>query len=150
MHNITFSIVLLFAFTQQMPLANAGLIDKTAAVVNGDVVTLSDAHFFRKNKNLRKELDPFQSFFNLNPESDKDIIQYLIQELLVMQKLAVTKEEVEEEIASIQRNNKIDREKLKEVLKGQGIDFDDYYALMRVSVAKRHLIERELRPFSQV
>jgi peptidyl-prolyl cis-trans isomerase SurA len=130
--------------------ANATLVDKTAAIVNSDVITLSDTQYFVKNMSLRQELDPFVNFFKKAPDNEQEILQYLIQEVLIMQKLLPTKEEVEEEINSIQRNNKIDRDKLKDVLRAQGINFDDYYSLMKVSAAKRRLMEREIRPLSQV
>lgn len=130
--------------------ARASLVDKTAAIVNADVVTLSDTHYFTKNLGLRRELDPFIGFFQHTPQGEKEIVNYLVQEVLIMQKLSPTKEDVDEEINAIQRNNKIDREKLKGVLASQGVNFDDYYALMKVSVAKRRLMDRELRPLSQV
>lgn len=142
-----FNFMLLLFFSDH---AQGRLLDKTAAVVNGDVITLSDSSYFKKNLKLRHELDPFLNFFAKGPETDQEIVNYLVQEVLIMQKLTPTKEETEEEINSIQNNNKIDRDKLKEVLKSQGVDFDDYYALMKVSIAKRHLMDRELRPLSQV
>ncbi|NUM88705.1 MAG: peptidyl-prolyl cis-trans isomerase, partial [Bdellovibrionales bacterium] len=58
--------------------------------------------------------------------------------------------DVEDEIRFIQKNNGITREALIEVLRAQGFSFEDYKNLMRVSVAKRRLIDRELRPLSAV
>ena len=130
--------------------AEARIIDRTAALVNSDVVTLSDVESLTKNFSIRKELDPFVGFFQLELKSSQDIINHLIQETLIMQKFPPSKEEVEEEVNSVQRNNKIDRDKLKEVLLAQGVHFDVYYNLMKVSVSKRKLIDRELRPISAV
>lgn len=131
--------------------ADARLIDKTSALVNSDVVLLSDLNSFRKNFSLRREIDPFIALLNFqSPESQKENLEYLIQETLVLQKFPPTEDEAEEEINAVQRNNKIDRERLKEVLRSQGVDFEDYRELMKVSVAKRKLVDRELRPLAMV
>ncbi|MGZ3705168.1 MAG: peptidyl-prolyl cis-trans isomerase, partial [Bdellovibrionota bacterium] len=54
------------------------------------------------------------------------------------------------EINAVQRNNHIDRDHLKEVLKSQGVKFEDYRRLMGVSVSKRKLIEKDLRPLAAI
>jgi parvulin-like peptidyl-prolyl isomerase len=105
---------------------------------------------FKKNLTLRKEIDPYIDLTKFSSDSSKDILNYLIQEKLVMQKSPPTDDEVEEEINSIQHNNKIGREQLKEVLKSQGVDFDDYRHLMAVAVAKRKLLDRDLRSLAAI
>jgi peptidyl-prolyl cis-trans isomerase SurA len=130
--------------------AEARLVDKTLALVNSDVILQSDLGAFRKNYALRKEIDPFVALSGFSSEQAKDILDYLVQEKLVLQKTPPSDDEIEEEINAIQRNNKISREQLKEVLKSQGVNFDDYRRLMAVSVAKRRMIERELRPLAAV
>lgn len=130
--------------------AHAKLVDKTSALVNGDVILYSDVESFTKNFALRKELDPFVNLTKFDSQKQEDILNYLIQEDLVLQKSTPTQDEVEEEINAVQRNNKIDREKLKEVLQAQGVKFDDYRQLMKVSLAKRKLVDRELRPLAAV
>lgn len=130
--------------------AQARLIDKTAAQVNSDVVLLSDISTFKKNLTLRKEIDPFIGLTGISFAENKEILDYLVQEKLVLQKFNVTEEEAEEEINAVQRNNKIDREQLKSVLTSQGVKFSDYKKLMLVSAAKRKLVDRELRPLAAV
>jgi len=147
-------ICTLFIFTALLLISSyplqARTIDKTTALVNSDVITLSDILSFQKNFSLRKEIDPFIGFFRLAPQKSSEIIDYLIQEKLILQKFPTTKEEAEEEINSVQKNNQINREKLIAVLSSQGIKFDDYMALIKISVAKRKLMERELRPLSNI
>lgn len=130
--------------------AQARTIDRTAALVNADVVLDSDLSSFKKNFSLRKELDPFIGLTNFQPKSMQDVLDYLVQEQLVLQKESVSDDEVEAEIDGVQRNNNIDRGKLQEVLKAQGVNFEIYKRLMRVAVAKRKLIEKELRPLAAV
>ncbi len=130
--------------------AEAKLVDKTIALVNSDVILLSDLHTFKKNFSLRKELDPFLSLSSGSFDANKEVQDYLIQEKLVLQKQPPTEDEVEEEINGVQRNNKIDRNQLREVLKSQGVKFEDYRELMKVSVAKRKLVDRELRSLAAI
>ena len=127
-------------------------VDRTAVLVNGDVILRSDVSSLRKNFSLRREIDPFVGLTAFRPESgkDKDLLDYLIQERLSLQKYPATEDEIEEEISAIQRTNRIDREHLKEVLKSQGVKFEDYHRIMGVSVSKRKLIEKELRPLSAI
>lgn len=140
---------LLVLFSAQ-PAAEARLVDRTAALVNADVVLQSDLRELQKNFSLRREIDPFVGLTGFNPSTEKESLDYLIQEKLVLQKTPPTEDEIEEEINAVQRSNKIDREQLKNVLRSQGVDFDDYRNLMSVSVAKRKLIDRDLRPLAAV
>lgn len=78
------------------------------------------------------------------------MLEYLVQEKLVLQKFPATEDEIEEEINAVQKNNKIDREALKQVLSSQGVRFEDYRKLMGLSVSKRKLIDRELRPLAAI
>jgi parvulin-like peptidyl-prolyl isomerase len=130
--------------------AEARLVDKTLSLVNSDLILNSDLDNFRKSFSLRRELDPFIAMTNFSGDSQKDILNYLIQEKLILQKNPPSVEEVEEEINGIQKNNKINRDQLREVLSSQGVDFDRYQQLMTVSVSKRKLIDRELRPLAAV
>lgn len=137
---------LLFALS-----AHAREVDRTAVLVNGDVVLKSDIHSFKKTFSLRREIDPFVGLTGLGADAkEKDVVEYLIQERLAQQKHAATDDEVEEEINAVQRNNRIDRDHLKEVLKSQGVKFEDYKRIMGVSVSKRKLIEKELRPLAAI
>jgi peptidyl-prolyl cis-trans isomerase SurA len=132
--------------------AQAREIDRTAVLVNGDVVLQSDIASFKKNFALRREIDPFIQILSYSPDAAKnaDALNYLVQERLVLQKYQPTEDEIEEEINAVQRNNHIDRDHLKDVLKSQGVNFDDYRRLMGVSVSKRKLIEKDLRPLAAI
>lgn len=139
-----------FLFLALTSVAQARLVDRTVALVNSEVILQSDVNAFKKNAALRREIDPFIGLTGFSSDNAKDIQEYLVQEKLALQKSAPTEEEIEEEINAIQRNNKIGRDQLKEVLRGQGVDFEDYRRLMAVSVAKRKLVDRELRPLAAV
>lgn len=140
--------LLLFMFLSQP--VEARLIDKTIAQVNASIVLLSDIQNYKNTYSLRQEVDPFASLAGPLPNTQKDILNYLIQEQIILQKFPATDADIEEEISAVQKNNRIDRDHLKEILRSQGVKFDDYKRLMGVSVSKRKLIERELRPLAAV
>jgi len=144
------AIFLIALFSVSPSFTQAKLVDKTVALVNGDLILQSDIVEFQKTFSLRREIDPLVGLTQFSAPSTNDILQYLIQETLILQKSAPTEEEIEEEINAVQRNNKISREQLKEVLHGQGVSFEIYRKLMSVSVAKRKLVDRELRPLAAV
>ncbi len=98
----------------------ARLIDRTAALVNGDMILRSDVQHFQKNFALRRDLDSFITLTGFSPDSDKKILDYLVQEKLIVTKYPATEEEIEEEINGIQKSNGIDREHIKRVLQSQG------------------------------
>jgi peptidyl-prolyl cis-trans isomerase SurA len=129
------------------PSAHARVVDKTIAQVNGEVLLASDLKRFQEVTPLRREVDPFWALTG-GPNGDKAVTEYLMQERLVLQKYPASEAEIEEEINAVQRNNRIDRARLQEVLRSQGVKFEDYKKLMAVSLSKRKLIERELRPLA--
>lgn len=132
------------------PTAEARLIDRTSALVNGEVITLSDVNRFRQTFALRKEIDPFIAFFQMNPQTPKDMTDYLVQEQLITQKFPTSKADIDEEIQAVVNKNNIDIETLKGILKAQGTSFDSYQQMMGISIAKRKLMDRELRPLAVV
>ena len=149
-----FSITLIFCialfFGLLAPLGHSELIDRTAAIVNSNVLTLSEVRQFRRDFELRKELDPFVAFFQFNPQGQKKTIAYLMQETLIYESFKPEKSEVEEEITSVLKKNRISKESLKDILKSQGVSYDTYLRLMGISLAKRKLLDRELRPLVNI
>lgn len=128
--------------------AQAALIDKIGAVVNNEVVLLSDVEKFERNLDLRRELDPLfginEDMARGNPSRAK-ILDFLIQERLVTQSFKIADQDVETEIQSVQRTNNLSRDQLVEFLKQKNFDFTSYFELMRVGLAKRNLLDREIR-----
>src|SRR3989338_4914720 len=146
----TFKILIFLATLAAANSSEAKVIDRTAALVNGDVITLSDVGRFRQYFNLRKEIDPFVAFFNISPRAGRETIDYLVQESLVTQKFPSTKADIDEEVQAVLKKNNIELESLKGILKSQNVGFDTYQQLMGVSIAKRKLMDRELRPLAVV
>lgn len=125
------------------------VIERVEASVNAGTILLSDVTKFRETIGLRKQLDPLFAGTSVaqkdRASSDADVVNYLIDEKIVLQQFVVTDGEVESAINSIQIDNRIDRGALKSALKDQGYKFDDYFELIRASVAKRNLVDRDIR-----
>lgn len=146
-------LAFLFAIALLNPLKSAlaapSVLDRIEASVNSNLILLSDVRNFRKSVGLRSQLDPLFAGTPLatrgSGADDASIVQFLVDEKLILQQFPITDAEVEQEINSIQTNNHIDRTQLKNALKEQGYPFEDYFELIRVSAAKRNLIDRDIR-----
>lgn len=146
------SLVLIFticAFVQSSAFAKRLLIDRKEVSVNAALITLSDLVSFRKTLPLRSQIDPLFSGTTIatknQSSSDEEIVQFMISEQLMAQAFPTKDEEVEQEINGIQTSNHFDRNQLKQALKEQGFHFANYYELIRASISKRTLIDREIR-----
>ena len=129
-------------------LAQAEVVERVEAIINKKAIYLSDVQRFKELTPLRAKIDPL---FGNEPLAKKakptelEVVEFLIDEALIVDKFPVTDAEVEQEITSIQGNLKIDRDQLKAAINREGFKFEDYFKLMRVSVAKRQLIDRDIR-----
>lgn len=124
-------------------------IEKIEASVNSSLILQSDIERFKQTIGLRSQLD---SLFETSviakkgqTASKQEISEYLVDEALILQQFPITDAEVEKEINTIQTNNRIDREVLRKALREQGYNFQTYFELIRISTAKRALVDREIR-----
>ncbi len=127
----------------------SAVIERLEATVNNQTVLKSDLQGFRKTIPLRGQLDPLFGGTPLATEgaraSDSAILEFLIDERIILQQFPMTDADVEQEINSIQANNRITREQLRSAIAEQGFNFADYFQLIRIGAAKRNLIDREIR-----
>lgn len=139
---------LVFFFSSSLSQARV-LLDRIEGTVNRSLILSSDVQTFKKTLKLRAQLDPLfagSSIAKKTTEASKeDIIQFLVDERVISEQFPVTDAEVEQEINTIQSNNRIDRKTLRSTLASQGFDFSDYFELIRISIAKRNLIDRDIR-----
>lgn len=137
------SILSIFSFNSM-----AEVVDRVAAIVNKKAIFQSDIVQFKKLLPLRSKVDPIFSNHPISKKpnaSDSEVVSFLIDENIISEKFPVADADVEQEINGIQANLHIDRESLKAAIGREGFKFDEYFQLMRVSLAKRQLIEREIR-----
>jgi peptidyl-prolyl cis-trans isomerase SurA len=145
---------LVWADVKSQPKAGSSIgvpvtLDRLEATINGALILKTDIDHFRKTLSLRQQLDPLFAGTPLAGKGaqggDKEVIDYLIDEQIILNLFPVADSEVEQEINTIQSNNRMDRKTLRSALGEQGFSFEDYFQLIRVGVAKRGLIDRDIR-----
>jgi parvulin-like peptidyl-prolyl isomerase len=131
-----------------LPKSSSGiLIDRVEAIVNKSAIYRSDIKKFRSLTSLRMKVDPLfaNDLLSKKTPTDAEIVDFLISEALILEKFPVTDPELEQEINAIQSNLHINREGLRSAISREGFQFEDYMQLMRASIAKRQLIDRDIR-----
>jgi peptidyl-prolyl cis-trans isomerase SurA len=142
-------LLIYFLFLTGHADAKVTSLDRLEASVNSSLILSSDIKKFRKTSKLRLQLDPLFAGTSLAEKGDKasdaEITDFLISERVITQEYPVNDTEVEQEINSIQANNRLDRAALKNALATQGFSFEDYFELIKVSISKKYLIERDIK-----
>jgi peptidyl-prolyl cis-trans isomerase SurA len=128
--------------------AHAEVVERLDAVINKTAIYMSDVTRFRDQVALRAKVDPIFTNEPIakkpNP-SDYEVVSFLIDDAIILDKFPIPDADVEQEINTIQANLKIDRDQLRAAILREGFKFEDYFRLMRVSLAKRQLIDRDIR-----
>jgi peptidyl-prolyl cis-trans isomerase SurA len=120
------------------------LVDRIVAVVNEEVITLSELETAEK---------PFMA---INPTADKkkklrrDMLDQLISERLLSEqvkeaKLKVTQEEVERAIDDIVRQNSISREQLQQAVEARGMSMSQYRHDLEKQLVRLKLVDLKVR-----
>lgn len=131
-----------------VPTAQAEIVERVEAIVNKKAIYLSDVTKFHNQVSLRAKVDPIfagQAIAREQNPSEVEVVNFLVDEAIIVEKFPVNDAEVEQEINSIQANLKIDRDQLRSAISREGFKFDEYFKLMRASLSKRQLIDREIR-----
>ncbi|MDZ4660328.1 MAG: peptidylprolyl isomerase [Pseudomonadota bacterium] len=139
-------------------LAQAELVEKIVAVVNDEIITLSDLTKYKSRLGkgvLFDDLLTQGQDIKAIAGDQKKLISLLVDEKILdseikKQGLAITIERVEKEIRNISKTNNMSRVQLKEVLKGQGVDFSDYQGVIKSRLERQGLIEKNVTSKIQI
>ncbi len=125
------------------------VLDRLEASVNSGLVMLSDVNKFRHTTKLRLQIDPLFKGTSVASAGEKaplnEIVEFLIDERMILQKFPIADSEVEQRINNIQAENHIDRNSLKSAIAHEGFSFDDYFEMIRVGWSKKSLISNEIQ-----
>ena len=124
------------------------MVERLEASINNSVLLNSDLRKFRGQIKLRAQLDPLFSSSPIATQekpTDAQIRDFLIDEKLISQQFPVTDAEVEQEINTIQSNNRLTRESLIAAIQTEGHGVKDYFELIRIGASKRNLLDRDIR-----
>lgn len=143
------NVALFFIFLIPFSL-HAELIEKTVAIVNDQVITLSDIETYQRQLNHGAMIDDLVVTDRKEIMGDRaKLIDLMINEKIIdsevqKQSLGVTIERVESEINGMAKSNNITRAQLKQSLKEQGVDFAEYQNFIKKRIERHSLIERAI------
>ncbi len=141
------------AFLFFLPLlAAAKPVDKIVAIVNEQIITLSDLEKFKKRVDGGGLVDDALLKLTDAPSLLRDrnaLLNHLIDEKLLdsevkRKNMEVTIERVEQEIRNIAKTNGISRQQLIDALKAKGVGMAQYQDFIKTSLERQSLIEREV------
>ena len=129
------------------PVRSGIVVDRIEAIVNKSAIYKSDIKKFRTLIPLRLKIDPLFANDALSKKTptDDEVVDFLIAEALILEKYPVNDNDIDQEINGIQATLHIDRDGLRAAISREGFRFEDYQQLMRASIAKRQLIDRDIR-----
>ncbi len=144
-------LVLPFLFTANLAHSRE-LIDKTVAVVNDDIITISDQKTFEKKLASNSMIDELLLLGRTVDELKKNKeaqLEFMINEKIVNSEikrlnLSVTMERVEQEIREIAKRNNVSRNDMMNAIKAQGVSVSDYQDFVKSRIERQNLIESEI------
>lgn len=149
MQRFLFLLITLSSFSFH---AHARVVEKIVAVVNDQIITLSDIDVYKEKIRTAGLID--ETLLSLADTQTllKDraaLVNHLIDERVLDSEvkrasLGVTIERVEQEIRNILQRNGMNRNQLKQALAGKGVAFSDYQDFVRSTIERQNLIEREV------
>lgn len=145
------AIVFLFFTSLTSGLNAAQLVDRVVAVVNDDVITMSEvneegAGYFRQ---ITEKAPPAQVEDAL-ARAREEVLNNLIDKKLIAheaekQQVTVSDEEVQAAVEQLLINNKITREILNTQLAQTGMSYDSYLNSLRNQILQSKLVNYEIR-----
>jgi peptidyl-prolyl cis-trans isomerase SurA len=144
-------LALLLSCAAALP-AQSRTIERVLAIVNDQVLLLSDVEAFRKRLTADGLVDEALVQMAGKDRLIKDrqaLTNFLIDEKVLDSEvkkrgMEVTFERVEQEIRNILKARQINRNQLKDVLAAKGATLADYQAFIKSSIERQSLIEREV------
>lgn len=132
---------------------NAKLLDKTVAIVNDQVITLSQIKRIKDNLGARKSVSP--RMYPKATYTNKDLVKKRIQVTLIRNKLTemgyvINDEQVESEVSSMEKRLGLNREALLDFLNNNNFSFDEYFELIRESIEYNLFVGKIVRPLVSI
>lgn len=145
-----FLLLLLIGFASS---AHAELLDKTMAVINNEIITLSQVRRVQSNLPARIDIAP-QIYQNEELTLD-EVTKLLVRRLMVRKKLdemgyVISSEQVEEQINSTQERLGLRRQDLLDFLDSNNMTFDEYFEITKQSIEFNIFFSRVIQPLISV
>ena len=131
---------------------NRQVVDRVVAVVNEDVILLSDLeqavkpYLYKLQEYDYSRQEKEQMFFKLR----EDVLQQLINEKLTDQQVAkagieVSDKEIDEAVERMKQANRLTDEKLRHVLELEGVTMEEMRQKMRENILRSRLVSFEVK-----
>ena len=132
---------------------HAKLLDKTIAIFNDTVITMSQVDRVQNNIASRKNISPL--IYKKTNYTQKEVLEIMIERLLIRSKLGEVgyvrnDEQVEAEITNIEKRLGLSRTQLLSFLKSNNMSFDEYFEIIRETIEFNIFNGRIIRPLISI
>ena len=127
----------------------AKLLDKISAIVDDNIITLSQVNRIAKNIAIKKNVAPM--IYDRASFNNEELLNIAVNKFLIRAKLSelgysITDDQVEAQIKSNEKRLNVDRKSLMTFLKQQGSTFDEYFETLREAIEYSYFINRVISP----
>ena len=131
----------------------AKLLDKISAIVDDNIITMSQVNRIVNNLTIKKSVIPM--IYDKSSYTPAEILKILVNKFLIRSKLAelgytTTDDQVEVHIKQNLERMGIDRKSLVGLLKQQGTSFDEYFETAREFLEYSPFVKRVIYPMISV
>ena len=131
----------------------AKLLDKISAIVDDNIITMSQVNRIVNNLTIKKSVIPM--IYDKSSYTPAEILKILVNKFLIRSKLAelgytTTDDQVEVHIKQNLERMGIDRKSLVGLLKQQGTSFDEYFETVREFLEYSLFVNRVIYPMISV
>ena len=137
---LKYAYLFLFLLLMSMPADAKEVIDRVVAIVNDDLITLSEL------QEASRSLDPASN----QPMDERTLLNQMVESKLFEQEakkrgITVTDEELDASIAEVRARYGLSEDQMEEVLKKQGLTPESFREQWRVQTLGNKLLESQLR-----
>jgi peptidyl-prolyl cis-trans isomerase SurA len=134
----TASLALLFSFSLQNRASGSVILDRVVAVVNNDIITLSD---LQREEALRK---------GSTKTDERQLLEDMIDRKLQLAAakragMDVTDKELADAVADVMKRNSMDSKQFEEALAKEGITFEQYKSELREQMTLSRMFSKYVR-----
>lgn len=128
---------------------DAKLLDKISAIVDDNIITLSQITRVSKILAIKRNVAPM--IYDRADFSSEELLNISINKYLIRSKLSelgysITDDQVEAQIKSNEKRLNVDRKSLMTFLKQQGTTFDEYFESLREAIEYSYFLNRVISP----
>jgi peptidyl-prolyl cis-trans isomerase SurA len=133
--------------------AQAKLLDKISAIVDDNIITMSQVNRTVNNLAIKRNVAPM--IYDKTSFTAAEILQISINKYLVRSKLSeigytITDDQVDTQINQNQERLGVDRKSLMGFLKQQGTSFDEYFESLREAIEYSYFVNRVISPMISI